>query len=259
VSSADATDTACPTLWMMLPAYNEAENLGALLEDFETTLDAWKDAPPFRVVVVDDGSQDDTAAVAARPSRLAVTVIPHGVNKGLGAAMKTGIEHVLAHAGQEDVMGSMDADHTHPPELLPRMWALSMAGSDLVIASRYQPGAEIHGLAWYRRWISNAASWILRIVFPGAKDYTCGYRLYRVALLDWGQRRYGPHFLNQRGFSVMVDLLLKLRRRARKIVEVPLVLRYDRKRGASKMKLVKTIVTTLRLLGRRFVGDPRGP
>ena len=79
-----------PTLWMMLPAYNEAENLGALLRDFRTTLDAWPGAPPFRVVVVDDGSRDDTAAVAARPHGLDVTVVPHGVNRGLGAAMKTG-------------------------------------------------------------------------------------------------------------------------------------------------------------------------
>ena len=57
----------------------------------------------------------------------------------------------------------------------------------------------------------------------------------------------------------MVDLLLKLRRKARRIDEVPLILRYDRKRGASKMKVAATAVTTLRLVGRRFLGDPRGP
>jgi dolichol-phosphate mannosyltransferase len=57
----------------------------------------------------------------------------------------------------------------------------------------------------------------------------------------------------------MVDILLKLRRKAGRIEEVPLILRYDRKRGVSKMKLVSTTVTTLKLLGRRFVGDPRGP
>jgi dolichol-phosphate mannosyltransferase len=211
------------------------------------------------VVVVDDGSRDETAAVAERGYGIPVEVVRHGVNRGLGAAMRTGIQHVLARAGPEDVLASMDADHTHPPELLPGMWAHVRAGADLVIASRYQPGAEIHGLVWYRRWISLAASFVLRALFPGARDYTCGYRLYRVPLLRWGAERYGPHFLNQRGFSVMVDLLLKLRRRARRIVEVPLVLRYDRKRGVSKMKLVRTSWTTLRLLGRRFVGDPRGP
>jgi dolichol-phosphate mannosyltransferase len=57
----------------------------------------------------------------------------------------------------------------------------------------------------------------------------------------------------------MVDLLLKLRRRARRIDEVPLTLRYDRKKGASKMKLARTAWTTLRLLARRFRGDPTGP
>lgn len=244
----------------MVPAYNEAENLGGLLTDVAATVRAWPGgAPPLRAVVVDDGSADATAQVAARPYGIDVTVVPHGVNRGLGAAMKTGIEHVLARAGPDDVLATMDADHTHPPELMPGMWTRIEQGADLVIASRYQRGAEIHGLVWYRRWISSAASWVLRLLFPGARDYTCGYRLYRVSLLAWGARRYGPEFLNQRGFSVMVDLLLKLRRRARRIEEVPLVLRYDRKRGVSKMKLVKTSVTTLGLLGRRFVGDPRGP
>ncbi|MFM8981109.1 MAG: glycosyltransferase [Planctomycetia bacterium] len=251
---------AAPALWLMLPAYNEAANLAPLLSDVAAVHAAWgPGAPRLQVVVVDDGSQDDTAAVAQRPYGIPVTLVPHGRNRGLGAAMRTGIEHVLAHAAPQDVMASMDADHTHPPEALPGMWARVMAGADLVIASRYQPGAEIHGLVWYRRWISSVASWVLRLMFPGARDYTCGYRLYRVALLDWGRRRHGREFLNPRGFRVMVDLLLMVRRRARRIDEVPLLLRYDRKQGVSKMKLVRTSVTTLALLGRRFVGNPRGP
>jgi len=139
------------------------------------------------------------------------------------------------------------------------MAARARDGADLVIASRYQPGAEIHGLVVWRKWLSHAASGVFRAMFPCARDYTCGYRAYRVSLLRWGASRYGPHFVNQPGFSVMVDLLLKLRRRARRIEEVPLILRYDRKRGASKMKVARTAVTTLRLVGRRFVGDPRGP
>lgn len=248
-----------PTLWLLLPAYDEAENLGTLLTETAAAVAAWRDAPPLRVVVVDDGSRDATAEVAARPYGIDVEVVRHGVNRGLGAAMRTGIEHVLARAGPDDVLASMDADATHPPELLPRLWARLEAGADVAIASRYQPGAEIHGLVWYRRWISHLASGVLRVAFPGARDYTCGYRLYRTSLLAWGRRRYGRHFLNQRGFSVMVDLLLKLRRRARRIDEVPLVLRYDRKRGVSKMRLVSTALLTLRLLARRFVGDPTGP
>ena len=115
--------------------------------------------------------------------------------------------------------------------------------------------------AWTARASSTSvlASWLLRGVFPGARDYTCGYRAYRVSLLRWGQSHYGPDFLNQPGFAVMVDLLLKLRRKARRIDEVPLTLRYDRKVSTSKMKIVQTALTTLALMGRRFRGDPRGP
>ena len=173
--------------------------------------------------------------------------------------MRTGIEHVLEAGDPDDLLIAMDADHTHPSELMYEMVTRAEAGADLVIASRYQPGASVHGLDALRRGISYGASLLLRSVFPAARDYTCGYRCYRVSLLAWGAAHYGPHFLNQQGFAVMVDLLLKLRRRARRIEEVPLTLRYDRKRGTSKMKLASTAWTTLRLLGRRYRGDPTGP
>jgi dolichol-phosphate mannosyltransferase len=243
----------------MFPAYEEEKNLPGLLEDLARTLATWEGAPTTKVVVVDDGSKDQTAARAREAKGLDLTVLVHPVNQGLGAAMRTGIEHVLANARDEDLMATMDADHTHPPESIPSMVALAERGADLVIASRFQPGASIHGLDAFRKAISQGASWLLRVLFPGARDYTCGYRVYRVGLLRWGKARYGRHFLNQKGFSVMVDLLLKLRRRARRIEEVPLTLRYDRKRSTSKMKLARTSWTTLRLLARRYRGDPTGP
>lgn len=251
----------CARLWVLLPAYNEAENMPALLADLAQTVATWPGgAPPLRVLVVDDGSSDGTAdAARASAAGLDLLVLVHEVNMNLGAAMRTGIEHVMANAGDEDLMISLDADHTHPTELMPLMVERANAGADIVIASRYQPGAEVHGLDAFRKGISYGASLLLQAMFPGARDYTCGYRCYRVRLLRWGAQHYGPHFLNQRGFSVMVDLLLKLRRKASRIEEVPLILRYDRKRGASKMKIASTAWTTLRLLGRRFCGNPTGP
>lgn len=247
-----------PTLWYLLPAYNEAANLGPLLADFRTTLETWPGGPPpCRVVVVDDGSKDETAQVARDAPGLETTVIVHDPNQGLGAAMRTGISHVLAHAAPGDRVVTMDADHTHPPETIPAMWDRMDAGAGLVIASRFQPGAEVHGLGLVRKGISVASSALLRALFPAARDYTCGFRMYRVADLAWGARHYGSTFLNQQGFSVMVDLLLKLRRRARPIEEVPLILRYDRKQGESKMRVLRTAWSTLVLLRRRLVGDPR--
>jgi dolichol-phosphate mannosyltransferase len=247
------------TVWVVLPAYEEEGGLPPLLEDFRETFAAWSDAPPWRVVVVDDGSRDGTAGAAESVAGVPLTVLRHPRNLGLGRAMRTGIEHVLSRAGDDDLLATMDADHTHPPDLLPRMVALARGGADVVIASRYRKGSEIHGLVAWRRALSDVASWVFRVLFPGARDYTCGYRVYRVPLLRWAAARYGRDFLNQQGFSVMVDLLLKVRRKARRIEEVPLVLRYDRKRGPSKMRVLRTIGTTLALLVRRFRGDPRGP
>lgn len=248
------------TLWVLLPAFREAGNLPPLLADMKAALTGVPSIPSWRVVVVDDGSKDGTSEAARSVAGIPLDLVVHEVNQGLGAAMRTGIEHVLRNATDDDLMASMDSDHTHPPDAIPSMVARIDGGADLVIASRYRKGAEIHGLVWWRHWISDVASLVFRVLFPcSARDYTCGYRVYRVSLLRWGQARYGRHFLNQQGFSVMVDLLLKLRRRARRIDEVPLILRYDRKIGASKMKVARTIGTTLRLLGRRFVGNPTGP
>jgi len=250
-----------PVLWVLLPAYEEAGNIPPLLEGLARTLADWPGgAPRCRVVVVDDGSADDTADAARRAQGVDVVVLVHEVNQGLGAAMRTGISYLLEHGADDDLVISLDADNTHPPELMPGMVAKALDGADIVIASRYQDGAEIHGLDAKRRFISWSASGLLRVMFPGgARDFTCGYRCYRLGLLRWGQAHYGEHFLNQEGFAVMVDLLLKLRRKAGRIEEVPLTLRYDRKLGASKMKFVQTATTTLRLLGRRFCGDPTGP
>ena len=247
-------------LWLLLPAFEEEEGLPLLLADARDAFQAWAGAPEWGIVVVDDGSRDGTARAATSVAGARVTLVSHGVNRGLGAAIKTGIEWALAHGSDDDLLVTMDADHTHPPELIPAMVAKVDGGADLVIASRYQPGAEIRGLVWWRRALSDVASWIFRVLFPcGARDYTCGFRCYRIGTLRWGQSRYGDQFLNQQGFSVMVDVLLKLRRHVRRIEEVPLVLRYDRKQGVSKMRVFRTTTTTLRLLGRRFVGNPRGP
>ena len=110
-------------VWLLLPAFDEEGNLGPLLEDVRKVAAAWPaPAPHVTVVVVDDGSRDNTLSVAREPRPgLDVTVIPHGVNQGLGAAMRTGIGHVLEHGTDDDVLFAMDADHTHPPESMPRM------------------------------------------------------------------------------------------------------------------------------------------
>ncbi len=83
------------------------------------------------------------------------------------------------------------------------------------------------------------------------RDYTSGYRAYRVSALSQLVSRYGENFISEKGFASMVDILLRLRKQQLIFTEVPLVLRYDLKPGRSKMNVSQTIKETLNLLVRR--------
>jgi dolichol-phosphate mannosyltransferase len=150
----------------------------------------------------------------------------------------------------------MDADNTHTPGLIRNMIRVVREGADVVIASRYQSGSYIRGVPLHRKLLSLGARAMFQIFFPipGIRDYTCGYRAYRASVLKEAFRRYGDDFVNQEGFQCMVDILLKLRRMDLIFREVPLILRYDLKEGASKMKVARTIGRTLGLIAQRRLG-----
>jgi dolichol-phosphate mannosyltransferase len=103
-----------------------------------------------------------------------------------------------------------------------------------------------------RRFWSFSASIVFRVLFPtpGVRDYTCGYRAYRVEALRAAVERYGLQFVDQDGFQCMVDILLKLRRLDLVFGEVPIILRYDQKEGGTKMRVGETARNTLRLAFR---------
>jgi len=240
-----------PKLWIVLPAFNESENLGKLIETLAERLLYQKS--PFEIVVVNDGSSDETSTVARGfQFQLPMTVIDHPTNLGLGATMRDGFEYISQKASPTDIVIAMDADNTHNPGLIKEMVDCIFQGNDVVIASRYQNGSHIKGVPSYRQLLSLGASWLFRLCFPvkGVRDYTCGYRAYRVGLIQAAFRRYGNEFINQNGFECMVDILIKLRKLDAIFREVPLVLRYDLKLGESKMRVARTITRSLVLIAK---------
>lgn len=238
----------------MLPAYNEAENLAPLLDRVRL---AWWGRIPFRVLLVDDGSRDGTVAVAVAAARqIPVEIVRHERNRGLAAAIRTGIQEVCRRAADRDVIVTMDADNSHPPELVGLMLERLQAGYDLVIASRFVRGGKEEGVPWKRRALSRAAGLVFRCVFPirGVRDYTTGFRAYRAALLKELCRLHGDRLIESTAFSVMTEILLKASALRPRIIEVPLVLRYDFKSGPSKMRLGRTIRDYAQLLQRQLRG-----
>jgi dolichol-phosphate mannosyltransferase len=246
------------TVWVVLPAYNEAVSLPPLLE----ALAALPAGVPWRAVVVDDGSTDGTGDVARRAAaRLPVEVLAHPQNRGLAAALRTGLEHACARAASDDAVVTMDADNTHNPAQIPQMLAALAAGADVVVASRYVRGARQVGVPAHRAILSAGVGWLLRVRFglPGVRDYSCGYRAYRARLLQTALARYGPRLIEAGGFDAAAELLVKLAPLRPRVVEVPLVLRYDRKPGPSKMPAARTILGYLRLVTRAPRAPTRAP
>jgi dolichol-phosphate mannosyltransferase len=238
---------------VVLPAYNEQRNLGPLLEAIDGVMS--EDDLCYEVVIIDDGSTDCTFELAeTHANYMPIKVLQHEQNMGLGAAMRTGLQAAASISSDNDIVVVMDADNTQTPGLIPRMMQYVREGADVVIASRYQHGSLVKGVPFYRRVLSFGASMLFRTVFPipGVKDFTCGYRAYRSSVLKTALAQYGSRLVSEEGFQCMVDLLLKLRNMDLIFREVPLILRYDAKQGASKMKVVRTVARTLGLIVRRF-------
>ena len=244
-------------IFVIFPAYNEEQVIRPTLL---ALAEAMRGGPPCRAVLVDDGSTDRTVAEAERAATesggaLALTVLRHETNRGLGAGLRTGIYWCLDQAGDEDVIVTLDADNTHPPALIPTLVAKLSEGFDLAIASRYRSGAEVHGVPAHRRALSDVGRVIFQALYPipGVRDYTCCFRAYRAPLLARARLVYGEALCTARGFEAVMDLLLRLGPLGVRVCEVGFVLDYGGRVGQSKMKVLRTIRSTLGLLVRRRI------
>ena len=242
-------------VFVVLPAYNEGENLVSLLSKIETVFAT--NGREYEVIVVDDASTDNTAEVASRASfEMPLTLVQHRVNQNLPGALRTGFETAIQLAGDHDIVVTMDGDDTHPPGTINPLIQKIGEGYDVMIASRFQPGSRVVGVPPLRVLMAFGARMLFKTIMPieGVRDYTCGYRAYRASVLRKSMEFYGDQFVSELGFSCMADVLLKMRRFKFVIGEVPLLLRYDQKQGGSKMAVAKTVWLSIKLLLKRRFG-----
>lgn len=240
---------------VVLPAYNEGPNLAPLLSAIDHAMVGA--GLRYEVVLVDDGSSDGTLEVLREcQPKYPLAVVQHVRNRGLAETIRDGLLEALRRATDSDVIVTMDADGTHIPTAILEMIKLIDSGCDVVVASRFRPGATVRGVPPYRQALSVGASYLCRALFPtaGIRDFTCGYRTVRASALQQALREYGEGLFDAEGFSCTMDLLLKLRSMNIVFGETPINLRYDLKAGESKMKVGSTIFVTLGLLIRRRLG-----
>lgn len=238
-------------IWVVLPAYNESLDLLNLMTRISNYAQ-WQKRWHINLLVVNDGSTDNTSEIAKNAdvfcNKHVLDIIP---NKGLANAVRQGINYVLSQpVCDDDIIVIQDADDTQSPFLIDDMAYQILKGSDVVIASRYRDGARILGLTAFRKLTSWCAGAIFRVFTPikGVRDYTCGFRAYRVGILHKAKQVFGEKFIEEEGFACMAEILLKLKKVGAIFHEVPMILRYDRKQGASKMNVGRTIKQTLNLV-----------
>ena len=185
----------------VIPAYNEGAHIAAVVRGVREHLS--------NVVVVDDGSQDDTAEQAERAE---AHVIRHAQNKGKGGALQTGFDYALAHG--YDAVVALDADGQHDPAELPRFFdALSGGGADIVLGSRM---AKPKGMPWLRHWTNRTTSVILsRLAGQEIRDSQSGYKAIRTEVL----RHVRP---TREGFDAESEFLIVASRLGYRIAHVPI-------------------------------------
>jgi len=216
--------------WLILPTYNEAENIQAIVAAAGEVLAA---AAPegFRVLVVDDGSPDGTGQLAERMAAEHdwLRVLHRAEKNGIGPAYLAGFRHAL-DGGAGYVM-EMDSDFSHDPADLARLLQAVYDGADLALGSRYVPGGGVSDWGWLRRLISEGGSTYARLVLGlRVRDLTGGFKCFRREVLE------AIHFdaVRSQGYAFQVELTYRAVQAGFRVVEVPIVFR-DRQHGTSKM------------------------
>jgi dolichol-phosphate mannosyltransferase len=243
-------------LHFLILAYNEADNLKQLFESLREHLSRIE--MDYDIILVNDGSSDETVRVAGEwESKIPVRIVHHGTNLGVAQGFRTGFAAVLATAKDTDTIITLEADNTSDLALLPPMVSKIGAGADVVVASCYGPGGTTVGVPFMRKVMSYAINQTMRLLFPirNVHTYSSFYRVYRSSVLREATDTFGERFIESSGFTVAAEILFKLRRLGARMEEVPMVLRFNRRKGRSKMKVGRTIMEYISFLGREWKHD----
>ena len=231
--------------WLLLPTYNEAENLEGIVRAALPQLESTGLA--HRVLVVDDGSPDGTGQIADRLSREleTVEVLHRDRKEGIGPAYLAGF--ALALGSGAELLLEMDSDFSHDPSDLPRLIA-GAADADLVLGSRYVDGGGVTDWGRARRLISRGGSvyarWVLGVP---VSDLTGGFKCFRREVLE----ALDLSSVGTDGYGFQIEMTYRAIRAGFRVSEVPILFR-DRRVGASKMSMRIAVEAFWKVPGLRF-------
>lgn len=253
--SATATDPARPSttlpdpmppaLWVIVPTYDEADSIERLLRGVVGVL-AETIPGDHRILVVDDGSPDGTAAIAERVgAELGVVEVLHRSAKGgLGQAYLAGFAHALACGAQR--VCEMDADLSHDPRHLPALLEAAER-ADLVLGSRYVPGGGVTDWGLLRRLLSRGGCMYARLILRLPQhDLTGGFKVIHRRVLEAVELES----VRSQGYVFQIEVTYRAVLAGFRVEEVPIVFR-ERDAGASKMSARIAVEAMWRVPGLR--------
>src|SRR4051812_5585345 len=230
------------SVWVILPTYDEAENLEAVVGGIRAAV------PAAHVLVVDDASGDGTGelADALAAADEALSVLHRPAKQGIGRAYTAGFTVALA-AGAELVI-EMDPALPHAPAALPRLIAAARDGADLVLGSRYAPGGGVENWGLDRRVLSRAGcAYARRVLGLDVRDLTGGFKCFRAPALEAIEYPTA----GATGYAFQVELTWRALQLGLRVVGVPIRFR-ERRLGRSKMSARIAREAAWRVPGLRF-------
>ncbi|HUK43018.1 MAG TPA: glycosyltransferase family 2 protein [Candidatus Bathyarchaeia archaeon] len=242
-----------PKSYVIIPAYNEGPNLGAVLQQLQE-LSA---RLPLAVIVVNDGSRDNTLEEAERfRDQFDLQIVTHPVNLGVPMTFYDGLVAAAAKAQPGDCIFIIEGDGTSDLKLMPEMARRVYDGDDVVVASRYIPGGGYLNFPWQRTWGSYVVNFVVSIFFHvrGLTDYTIFYRAYRAEAVQRALQHFGSGFMTTKSFAANLEVLLRVLPFSKRFSEVPLLYDYGLKKSKSKMNVFKTLREYQGLIVKKLLG-----
>lgn len=232
-----------PKLNIVIPTYNESENIKNLLESITGIME--KNKIDYKIIIVDDNSPDGTWQIVEEimKNNKNIHLIKRAGKLGLGSAYIEGFKY--AFGLNPDYIMSMDADFSHDPKYIPD-FIEKIKYADIVVGSRYAKGG---GVSWklHRRIMSKGANLMARILLRlKVSDVTGAFRLYKTNML----KSIDLDSIKSDGFSFLEEILFLCKKNKAKMTETPIFFN-DRREGKSKLskkEMVKFFFTIIRLM-----------
>lgn len=242
-----------PSVYFIIPAYNEEKNLPLLMENTKEAMRVI--GLPYRIFIVNDGSTDKTSMLCREFAKdMPVQEIKFEKNRGVDQAFSEGFKEVFRLVRKGDVIVTKEADNTSDPDILVHMIKHIRSGYDIALASCFAKEGGVENSSLDRHILSFGANTLLKIFFPipGVNTYSSFYRAFNGIALKAAFAAYEGRMIEEKGFVCMVEMLVKLSRLPLKISEVPMVLRCDMREGSSKMRRRNTINGYLAFMGKQL-------